>query len=733
MAMNPNRQVFLDESAENAPPTDVTVVETEIEFLRYDGAELLWVRGKVCDYVRLVYQTRKFKITEVVSPRSRIKFLPKNVMDKISPSLLKRLLEIHERENPQTAAELLFHLTRDEFWTSPVSLEHAARFLTIEFEPELFEIAEIQRQIWAADSDRILGEIYDRKFDAREEFLRKWLLDDETRKQFGEFPLHLSEKHAALLGDEIGRDLRQTNGVAISKFPKQTPNKKIYARVVLDYFSQNTIRLSADLIARVSGLLTATERAQLERLLPQTALQPLDASADVETALRWATDEYLPFRTAQNQNGKCDEADALADSFAEWILENYPKLANTDREIAPINLRTFYTVKKLWEQNYWVLWVVVDGLSYPNHQKLLQMLGGKLSDLRVAENSPVLAVLPTITEKAKYGLTSGKFPSENVERDFEPKNNFLANFPGGVYAGNDGMTKLAEGLKCGTPTVCYWNFTKIDKCFHDQTDLTFLNYDVNAQLQGLADKINHLVLTANEKNRVAVVICSDHGQMSGECRQLNVDLDGKYAHGRTILEGVSKTFGFANSAFVKTNNGETVDLNPTSFRLSEPTTIALGSTYFADLKAGKLGVHGGLYPEEVVIGLAVLMRQPSRKPLTATLNGSGETGTSGKVVLTIDNPNSLVINPLSVKVENLEIGNQGDLLLAKVAAQQSASFQIPIEKFPVARDGEEFQVNGTLLYEFEDGTHEECTVSGKLICKSLYSSKNPSLLNRFKK
>lgn len=731
-------QIILDESKENPPADGFKVVETEIEFLQFDGAQKLWARGKVCDLVRIVCQARKIKFTQVSSPRVLLRSIIGDVADQISSDIIDRCLKILKQNKPQTLADLIYHLTEDEFWITPISEEHAAQFLTIKIDENLHELAEEQRNNWAAleSQNPNLREIYQCSLNNREDFLLRWLLDEETRKNLGEFPLLLGEKNAQILSNEIRRQLRTSEGAAVSEFPRSTVNRKIYAKAAIDYFSHHSTRLSASRLADLSPVLSSSERTKLEKLLPKNELTPLDITADVQTALSWATDKYLPFRDALSGSSDCAEADNLASSFAEWILKNYPKLTHFEREDSPINWRTYYTVKKLLELNYWVLWVVVDGLNYINHQELLRLLGEKSANLRVAEDSRVLAVLPTITSRAKYGLTSGNFPSENINRDFDPKNAFFAKFPNGIYAGNTGMPTLANGLKIEEPTVCYWNFTKIDKCFHDHTDTTFLKHDINTQLRGLADNINQLVLMAHDINRVAVVICSDHGQMINHCKKSQFDSGDRYVHGRTALDNNQTNFE-ANEDFIKSDSGETVYLNPTSFRLSEPTTVALGSTYFVDLKAtedhGAIGVHGGLFPEEVVVGLAVLMRQPSHEPLSVTASGTGEADRSGVIVLSIDNPNFASVNPLSLTIDNIKINDQGELLLAKVGAQEVCSFEVPIEKFPAPTEGEEFQISGILRYEFEDGTNQECDIIGKLICKSLYIPKNPSLLNRFKK
>lgn len=732
------RQIFLDESSENPPLTDSVVVETEVEFLQHDGAEKLWVRGQACDYVRAIYRIRQIKVIEVVSPRERLRSLLGAITNTINSSLLARSIEILDREHPKSIAELLFHLTHEEFWTSLPSVEHAASFLLIDVDNELLDVVELQRKNWLdTNQDRKLNDIYAQGFNERENFLRKWLFDEATRTNLGEFPLHLSDKQAKILSDEIGRRLRLSKGASISEFPKKTPNKKIYAKAAVEYFSHNRIHLTLDYIAQISSLLSFVERSQLKELLPPTALESLNISADWQTALQWATEQYLPFRSYQVENNQGEETDALAATFVDWMLENYPRIAYADLDLSPINLRTFYTVKRLVEKNYWVLWVVVDGLSFTNHQKLLHRLGEKSAQMRVAENMPLFAVLPTITQKAKYGLTTGKFPQENVKQDWDLRKNFFINFPDGVYAGNTETAKLVRGLKRDTPTICYWNYTKIDKCFHYHTDLTFLNHEINAQLSVLADSINQIAIMAHDINRVAIVICSDHGQMIGRSRKLQMNLSNLNAHGKTVLGDITLSVDRADQSFAKNEDGETAFLNPKSFRLSEPTTIALGSTYFVDREKDPnqeaIGVHGGLFPEEVVVGLSVLLHQPLRKSLTAVISGAGETGKTGTIRLEIDNPNPALVTLLSITVDGLEMPGQGQLMLKKVSPHQTVNYEITLPQFPTPQLNEEFLIQGVLRYEFDDGAQEECAVSGELICKRLYSTKNPRLRDRVRR
>jgi hypothetical protein len=711
-------------------------VKSEVEFVRKDGAEKLWASGQVCSYVRSVYEGRKQAIEEMVSPRQKLRIVAGSVVDQLSPEVVSRSIEILELHNARTLSELLRGLSNDDLWTSETSAEHAARYLALEVNKDLAPLADAQRRIWSKGKHvEPLSRFYRSPIEERFDLLREWFFDNSLRSDLGEFPVKLVGKNAEIIGSELGRLLRSSKGQICREFPTATPNKEIYAKAIVEYFSHNPTRLTADVLAIVSALLSTDDRNQLESLLPQSDISSVTPSHSVTQVLSWATEKYLPFRLSQANQNNCTESERLAESFAEWILHSYPELTSFERDESPINIRTFYTVKRLAEE-FWVLWVVVDGLSFLNHQELIRLITNKSTNLRASENLPLIAVLPTITEKAKYGLTTGLFPQENTSLNWDTKANFLAAFPNGVYAGNNGMTELAAGLRSETPTVCYWNYTKIDKCHHERIQLSFLKHEVDACLRSLAGHINQIVSTARDINKVAVVICSDHGQIVTPCSRIDKNPTSARVHGRTILIS-GRSFPYPDSPFYKGEDSETVELNPTSFRLSEPTTVALRSTYFVDRTAteseGAIGVHGGLYPEEVVVGMAVLQRRPTYKPITAVISGEGESGKAGFIRLMIDNPNSLILNPLSVFIDGLEVEKQGELLIAKVAPVETVEFEIPVTAFPQPTSGDDFEIQGKLIFEFGDGTKESCELTGKLRCRSLYKAKNPSLLDRFKK
>lgn len=728
-------KVILDPSGMNIPDEGYLQVHSEVDFLRNDGTGDIWVSGSACDFVRRICKARNVRPIEIDSPENELRLIVGGIVDRLSPAVLKKCLDILGRLKVHHLADILEELTADDLWGENPSYSHAARLLTSDIPDDLSALVEKQVQQWARNSDETLSNLYSQALGNRSGTLRYWLMDPQARQVYGEFPIKLTGKHAASLQAELAQQLRLSKGLAIDSFPITTPNKHIYGRCIVDYFSLNAAALSVESLAKVRSLLSINERNALMKLLPSSEIEPLPLSASVEQTLDWAIETYFSERSAQSQDGKVFDADSQAASFANWILETYPALTHVERETSPLNIRPFYEVQKL-AKTHWVLWVVVDGLSYPNHQKLLALLATKSMSLRALENVPLISILPTITERAKYSLTTGKFPDENADGNWNTKSNFLSEFPDGIYAGNSGMSTLADGLKCGEIKVCYWNYTKIDKCHHEHVDSSYLTHEVDAHLESLASHINRMVSTAHCPEKVAVIISTDHGQLVANCGRIDLDQEGVRAHGRTILHDPDSLVDMTN-AYSKDLANQTALLNPKSFRLGEPTTVALGSTFFVTMTEDKsgdaIGLHGGLYPEEVIVGMAVLVSNPEYLPVVGVISGEGESGQESSIRLLVDNPNRVAVQPLSLTINDLTIRDQGELATSAVRPMSTLEIDISVDTFPQpTAAGDVFEVEGILAYQFDDGHQETAILTGQLRCNSLYKPKNPSLLDRFK-
>jgi hypothetical protein len=583
-----------------------------------------------------------------------------------------------------------------------------------------------------------LKPLYEVALDEREQHLKAWLCADDSNS-LGIFPHKVEGNAAKLLIDEWGKQLRASEGIIIEHLSPLNLNAAHIAQAAYDYFSQRPEHLTENTIKRIGSHLSATQRSHLEELIPKSLPSPLTIDETVERVLEWAVAEYLPYRQWQvkaKQIADENNVEQLCSSFTDWVLNNYPQLSTASRETSRLNVRVKYAVEVLLKKSP-VLWVVVDGLNYLNHQRLLCLLSQTDAELGVEEDSVLLAVLPTITEHAKYGLTSGMFPCERPSSVRSIKDTFSKAFPNGIYASSAQIDVLREALSNNNFRLAYWNMMDIDDCYHDQTDPNAARRNLDARLEALAQHISDLVKQSPHKERLAVVICTDHGQMIGHCVKASISTSDCKVHGRTAERNLLQTESIDGTFFVKDDNEEIAVLNSTSFRLAKPMTVALKNFYFGgwreDTQHRAWGVHGGLYPEEVVVGFSVLKHKLTRQAITAKICGSGEAKKNGSITLEIDNPNNAAITNLILIVDKIEDCKHGLPLSATVRTVSSEKINIDIKSFPSPSAGDELGVEGKLFYEFGDGVQHECDVIGKLTSKQMYSSQRPSLRDKFKK
>ncbi|MBX3276711.1 MAG: hypothetical protein KF868_01790 [Acidobacteria bacterium] len=743
-----NVKLMLDASGENTCPDGFLAVESEVEFLRREGNEQqLFVSGeRLCQWARELCRGRGLKegtaYVDLPSPRNRLRLLVGDWANEVQADVLARAVDLLQRYPHLTRGGLLAQLTGEEFWAEAPSQEHAARWLLAKFGAELTPLVDAAREMWARDcGNEQMRRLYKLPLGERQSTLKEWLNAEDEWAEWSFFPLAVEGEAAEMLKAIWGQKLRQTNGQAIEKFPTKNPNARCIAAEAYDYFRYHASHLTLGTVALIGPLLSPQQRSRLERLVPRDVPAPLPVDASEQVAVAWAVQQYLPYREWQVAAALDDEttgqaAEEIGESFANWLLENYPRLTTKNYADSPLNIRTKYVVSEL-SKSYRVLWVVVDGLNYLNHRRLLQLLATTEAALTVEEDRRLLAVLPTITEQAKYGMTSGLLPRENLNSEWEIRKVLGGSFPQAKYAGVEQVDKLKAWLADKNIGLCYWNMTAVDDCYHKQTDADAIQHNIEARLDALAKNISAIVAAAENPDRVAVVISTDHGQMLGPCVARIEKLNGAKVHGRTAKGDPLALGNAAEPTYVKAADSSAVLLNETMFQLGEPMTLALRSYYFGgwaqDSRGRAWGVHGGLFPEEVIVGLSVLRRHHQRKPVMAGVRGIGEVGKPGRMTFWVDNPNPAPLCLLTLTLNEVAEYRPSLPLNREVEGLSQSPIELELQKFPAPLSGDSLSLTGTLIYEFGDGVRCECAVTGTLICKQMYSGQRPSLRDRFKK
>ncbi len=284
---------------------------------------------------------------------------------------------------------------------------------------------------------------------------------------------------------------------------------------------------------------------------------------------------------------------------------------------------------------------------------------------------PRFSILPTKTEYAKWSLYTQLLPSDS---------SWVADagkaFPkmgmGKRYTDNR-RSELRQDLAKGKHKLYCWDTEQFDELHHTQRDWQHL-YKVQRPhtLEGIAKEIQSFVEEYSHPELLRVAIASDRGQILGVSEQIGHCPQGLEAKGRMAIG--------------KTDDPRFVVLEGDRYGLPHAISIvrssaSLGSfSYTTNKKI--IGSHGGLFPEEVVVGVSVLRKSVQRRSVFIFCRGEGKPRQSAELEITIDNPNSVPLTNLCLYIHQLPSFNSGKSLEEKIPANQRLTFKIIIPEVP---------------------------------------------------
>jgi len=277
---------------------------------------------------------------------------------------------------------------------------------------------------------------------------------------------------------------------------------------------------------------------------------------------------------------------------------------------------------------------------------------------------------------------------------------------------------LHRDLKGNAYQLYCWDTDKFDHLYHTEQDWENL-YQVQRPhvLEGIARDIEYCVNQHPNPERLKIVIASDHGQMIGEVERLSNCPEGLDPKGRMAIG--------------KTDDPRFVVLEAERYGLPHDLSIVRGAAclnaFSYTEKKEIIGSHGGLFPEEVVVGVSVLRPFTARLAVQVTCQGEGDSGQSGELTLAIDNLNTVPLTQLCLYINELTNLKTGYPLDIKVPAGQQVLVQVPISNYPELppnHEGKQLALTGELQFQFADieaGTASLYPES-QLTVKQLFSS-----------
>ncbi|MFN9869757.1 MAG: hypothetical protein ACK568_22415, partial [Pseudanabaena sp.] len=394
--------------------------------------------------------------------------------------------------------ELLADITENyQIWTDAPSINHLAQWLLIDIHNDFQPFEKYWQQVITQSiHDSQLAAAY--AIDDKQELLRNWMgLDSSSNlaKDLGEFPFSIPDSLAKELHDHWRQKILESEGKILDTISPDLPNIQQIVNLAYDLSIKHPELIVSDRIYRLPY--SVSQRHKLLNLLPPDLPQALDLNVSVNEAINWVTEHYLPFRqwelTVAKKSINERESDRLGESFAHWLYQQYPNLKTQSVAESPLNYSTAHLVTQLAKHNP-VLWVVIDGLGWLDHQELLQYLTESNSSQNTlkleTDLSPRISILPTKTEYAKWSLYT-QLPCDRSDWSPEMAQAFPQMGIGDRYT--DGRTSvLYDDLRKAKHSLFCWDTEQLDHLYHESRDWDSLyQSDRPATLRKLADQIHY--------------------------------------------------------------------------------------------------------------------------------------------------------------------------------------------------------------------------------------------------
>ncbi|QSJ17848.1 hypothetical protein JYQ62_02975 [Nostoc sp. UHCC 0702] len=720
-----DKHLILDPTGLYDIPSGYIPITTEVEWIQFFGvsASACWVKGqRLCDWAKtwLGVWNRTEEIAEIKQhPRDKLAQLFDSVPladDWTDEQVLIFATKLDAYPQDNCIAHFLAdNITESnaQIWFAEPCISHLAAWLAI-LVPQEYKPFE---QVWQQQfKEHELATYY--QTEDKLLLLRRWLgIAEPVLNDIGKYPLPVPDS----LSQEFDRYWEQlisrTEGKVLDTL---TPTNQVgierIANCAYKVFGNRPNLINRAREAKVTPYLSYQQQQELSLNQPPPQPQPLALDATPQQALVWATKDYLPFRRWEiiKQPAAPKISESLADSFIQWILQHYPQMQVDSVENSYLNYSVASKVQNLCQESA-VLWVVVDGLGWLDHLELLSLLTNNYKLAVETAIAPRFSILPTKTEYAKWSLYAQLLPNDSAWVADAGKA-FVKMGMGKRYT--DGQVdRLYSALRKKTHQLYCWDTDEFDSLYHNQKDWQSLyELDRPHTLEGIAKKIDYCLQQYPNPEALRIVIASDHGQMMGTSEKITHCPPGLEPKGRMAIG--------------KTDDSRFVVLEGDRYSLPHDISIVKNSaslssfSYTSNKKI--IGSHGGLFPEEVVVGVSILRKSIQRLPVLVSCLGEGKPKQSGELEITIDNPNSVPLTNLCLYIQELPVFKEGKLLEEEIPGSERCSFKIIIPEVPELppNKGNNLLLSGELTFKFADAETASVTLvtESQITIKQIFSS-----------
>lgn len=408
---------------------------------------------------------------------------------------------------------------------------------------------------------------------------------------------------------------------------------------------------------------------RIESLVPPPLPEKPHDTWSTDKWLNWAIDEYMPYfgwviRNRQPRDFQIE----LANLFANWIVNHYPKLLfNSNAPLITSQLSRIQQLLDSQEADV-VLWFIIDGLTWWQGKRLAEIFTE--IGMGVTEIRPTLSALPSVTSISKRAIVQGYLDRTTTTQSISQilKNRF-EKYRNNIYVSTQwqeielAITSLKNNYQ---PTIFGLLYNALDEQNHHSSSFTD-DESVDGHLRLLASLANKSFQQCLQRGlKVVAFVVSDHGStlLPAECPVIKLPNFGLEFNDDTLEDEAKnnrKTSYQGTRSCSISNTPSQVELSNlakdwyylASDLYSLPKDFLIPKSYVAVNRRPGGWTHGGATPEETIVSYIEL--QPTPIQITSPIvkiEGEFKLNIVSKLQVFIENP-----NPVPLKKVRLEISH----------------------------------------------------------------------------